>query len=426
VSSFTRRDVLAAGAAALGACAGGRQEKPESAPRLDPALVKSLTGRPKAPLPPFPANAHAERRGRLRDAMERQGIDALFLGPTVNLDYFTGVKWSVSERLFGCVVFREDPLVWITPKFEERRAKESVDGLGELHAWEEWEDPHTLLHAILLTRGAVGTVAVDSHVRATHALRLARHLRGTGVAPEIDVRDGLPLTAAVRSVKTEPEIARIRRACEWTQEAIRVVREKVLVPGATEEEVSAAVNAAQRALGLTNTWALVLFGENAAFPHGTKHRRPLARGDAALFDCGGELEGYQSDISRTFFEGGPSAKQRRVYGLVRQAQKAALAAARPGVPCQDVDRAARAVVEAGGFGPKATFFTHRLGHGIGREGHEDPYFCEGNATLLEPGMTLSNEPGIYIPGEFGVRLEDIVVITDQGAETMGAPAAEEP
>ena len=143
----------------------------------------------------------------------------------------------------------------------------------------------------------------------------------------------------------------------------------------------------------------------------------------ALLDCGGELEGYQSDITRTYCIGAKATeRQQTVYRLVREAQKAALAAAKPGVACEEVDRAARKVVVDAGFGPKAKYFTHRLGHGIGLEGHEDPYFCEGNKTILVPGMTLSNEPGIYVPGELGVRIEDIVVVTEDGARMLGTPA----
>lgn len=344
--------------------------------------------------------------------MERYGVDALLLGPTVNLTYFTGVRWGVSERLFACVVFRSGQNHFIAPRFEEARARESAGDAAELHTWEEDRDPHELVVDLLTRRGA-RTVAVDSHLRATHALRL------THVRSAIAFEDGLPLTASVRSVKSDPEVARIRSACERTKRAIETVR-KGLTPGATEAETARAVEEEQRRLGLTNVWALVLFGANAAHPHGTKHGRRLAEGDLALFDCGGELEGYQSDVSRTFAAGTPSEEAKRVYAVVRRAQDAALAAVKPGVSCQEIDRAARAVIARAGFGSGYATFTHRLGHGIGLEGHEDPYFCEGNETILEPGMTLSNEPGIYLPGRLGVRVEDILHVTDRGAEILGS------
>jgi Xaa-Pro aminopeptidase len=427
VSELTRRGFLGvAGAVSFGAASLGQD--PASRPASVPGKLRT------GGLPPIPADAPAERTDRLRFAMKAHGLDAVFLGPTLNLQYFTGVRWGVSERLFGCVIQqRKLGIDWVSPKFEEARARESIPGLergaSALFTWEEWEDPHELIVAKSLAANLpVGRIGVDPHLRATHALRLRD--AGAEVAGKPNVHfemiDGLAVVAEVRSRKTEPELARIRRACEITQDAIALARARALVPGATEAQAAAAVNEAQSSMGLRNPWALVLFGPNAAFPHGTRERRPLVSGQMALLDCGGDLEGYQSDITRTYFIGEkPTDRQRTVYRLVRNAQKAALAAAKPGVLCEDVDRAARKVIVDGGFGPNAKYFTHRLGHGIGLEGHEDPYFCEGNTTPLATGMTLSNEPGIYIPGELGVRLEDIVVITPTGAETLGTPPADD-
>jgi Xaa-Pro dipeptidase len=430
VGELSRRHFLGiAGAASAGAFAlpQGSGSRPASAPAPS-GLKPEVDG-----LPPFPTDVHMERRARLRAAMRERDIQALFLGPTLNLNYFTGVSWGASERLFGCTIFADSaPIHWIAPKFEEGRAREVIPGLDSgasiLTTWEEWEDPHQRLwEALRAKRFPAAALAVDSHVRATHALRIrdaaAALLRSESA--ETFVVDALPLIGDVRARKNDAEIARIERACAITQKAIEWVRDHVLVPGVTEAEAAAAVNEAQRSMGLKNPWALVLFGPNAAFPHGTKGRHPLEAGQLALLDCGGELEGYQSDITRTYCIGAKaSERQQSVYRVVRDAQKAALAAAKAGVACEEVDRAARKVVVDAGFGPKATYFTHRLGHGIGLEGHEDPYFCEGNKTILAPGMTLSNEPGIYLPGELGIRIEDIVVITDDGARSLGSAAAD--
>lgn len=410
---FSRRRFLAAGSAAtLIGVAARAQADERSAMAEKFADLKPMTGG----LPAFPADVHADRQRRLREALAAAGVGACLLGPTLNLRYFTGASWGVSERLFCCLVFADGDPLWIAPAFEALRAQETIPAGQELRTWEEYEDPHRLVLDVLKQRKvrARHALAVDSHLRAVHALRL------TALADAGDVIDGLPVTAAVRACKTAPELARIRRACEITQTAIEQVRQRVLAPGVTEMVVSAAMHAAMQRLGLSSTWCLALVGKNAAFPHGTRERLPLAAGQMVLIDTGGELEGYQSDITRTFVVGAdPSSRQQEVYGLVWAAQAAAIATAKPGVRCEAVDAAARRVIVDGGFGPDHRFFSHRLGHGIGLEGHEDPYFCRGNSTPLAPGMTLSDEPGIYIPGELGVRLEDIVVITDTGCEALG-------
>lgn len=422
---LARGFLVAAGSAALTACAGGRpapvaaRDDERTRWRPDVAIRLNDLAPMAAPLPPFDRAIYEDRIERLRRAMRQESISAMLLGPTVNLQYFMDVRWGASERLFGVLIFQSGDLAWIAPKFEEARANELIGSRGDIHAWEEWEDPHVIAARIVAKRARGHLLAVDSHLRATHAIRIAKALG------EKYVTDGLPVTARVRSIKSAGELARIRRACEITKKALEVVRERFLVPGCEEATAAEAMNIAQQRLGLTNTWCLALFGENAAFPHGTRQKQSLSATKLALLDTGGELDGYQSDITRTFSGGEPSQRQREVYQCVRNAQKAALAAAKPGASCESVDAAARAVVAAAGFGSSTEYFTHRLGHGIGMEGHEDPYFCPGNTTILAPGMTLSNEPGIYIPGELGVRIEDIVAITREGAEIYGPPADDE-
>ncbi|MBL8692952.1 MAG: aminopeptidase P family protein [Planctomycetes bacterium] len=422
---LARGFLVAAGSTVMAACAGGRpapaaaRDDDRTRWRADVASRLNDLAPVATALPPLDRAIYEDRIERLRLAMRHESVAAMLLGPTVNLQYFMGFSWGASERLFGVLIFQSGDFAWIAPKFEESRARELIGSRGEVHTWEEWEDPHVLAARVVSKRARGQLLAVDSHLRATHAVRIAKALG------EKYVTDGLPVTARVRSIKGAGELARIRRACEITKIALEIVRDRFLVPGCEEAIAAEAMNIAQQRLGLTKTWCLALFAENAAFPHGTKQRRPLRASDLALLDTGGELDGYQSDITRTFSAGEPTPRQREVYRCVRNAQKAALAAAKPGASCESVDAAARAVVAMSGFGSSTEYFTHRLGHGIGMEGHEDPYFCPGNTTILAPGMTLSNEPGIYLPGELGVRIEDIVAITREGAEIYGPPADDE-
>jgi Xaa-Pro dipeptidase len=235
--------------------------------------------------------------------------------------------------------------------------------------------------------------------------------------PAARIETGTPVTAGCRMIKDSHELALMRRACEITVTAHRAVFAS-LKEGMTQPQVSRLCAEAHRRLGMTGG-ALVLFGADAAFPHGTTKPQPLKAGDVVLIDGGGRLHGYASDITRTaVFGAPPTDRQRRVWDLVRRAQDAAMSAARPGVECQALDAAARRVIVDGGFGPNYRYFTHRLGHGIGMDGHEWTYLVRGNETRLRPGMCFSNEPGIYVYGEMGVRHEDIIFITDAGAENM--------
>jgi Xaa-Pro dipeptidase len=232
---------------------------------------------------------------------------------------------------------------------------------------------------------------------------------------------------ALRGRKDAHELALLRRASELTQLAIAAVA-RTLRRGDSAAEVARRMHRAQARLGLEGTWVLALVGPSAAFPHGGDQERSIGRGELLLVDTGGSLHGYQSDVTRTWAVEGPvGAEEERAWNAVRDAQRRAFEAIRPGVPCREIDRVARSTIEAAGFGSGYEALTHRLGHGIGLEGHEDPYFDGGSEVLLEPGMTLSDEPGIYLYGSFGVRLEDIVAVTEAGADHFGrwqaSPAA---
>ena len=282
-----------------------------------------------------------------------------------------------------------------------------------MRAWEEDESPFALVAAILADRGL--RTAARRH-RGDAALHLRprdrrRGARGRGFEPATAV------TAGCRMIKDAHEIALMRRANEITVRAHRAVFAS-LREGMTQSEASALSADAHRRLGIRGG-SLVLFGPDAAYPHGTTQPRPLRRGDVVLIDGGGRLHGYASDITRTgVFGAEPTARQRAIWDAVRRAQQAAFEAARPGVEAQAVDAAARRVIEEAGFGPGYRYFTHRVGHGIGMDGHEWTYLVKGNRTRLRPGMTFSDEPGIYVKGELGVRHEDIIVITETGAENL--------
>jgi Xaa-Pro aminopeptidase len=309
------------------------------------------------------------------------------------------------------VVTREGDPAWVTPAFEKARGLEQITLGSDVRAWQEHESPYALLAAILRDRKATGRIGIEETLPFVFADGLAQALPGARL------ESGTPVTAGCRMIKDAHEIALMRRANEITVQAHRAVFAS-LKAGLTQAEVSRLCSEALRRLGMGGG-ALVLFGADAAFPHGTTKPQPLKAGDVVLLDGGGRLHGYASDITRTaVFGAPPTERQRRIWDVVRRAQEAAFKAARPGAECQAVDLAARRVVEEAGFGKEYEQFTHRVGHGIGMDGHEWTYLVRGNQTRLQPGMCFSDEPGIYIPGEIGVRHEDIIFITENGAENM--------
>jgi Xaa-Pro dipeptidase len=398
-----RRGLLKLGA--LAALLPRASAATDEAPPAIAALADGTAG-----VRPIPPEAHRARIAKAQRLLAEHGADVLLLGPGVSLDYFTGARWGLSERFFGAVVGRTGDPAWITPAFEKDRALEQIRLGTDVRAWQEHESPYALLAGLLRERQAT-VVAVDESLPFVFADGLAR------AAPTARLVSATPVAAGCRMVKDAHELALLRRACELTVRAHRAVFES-LREGMTQEDGQRLARDAHRRLGMTGG-ALVLFGPDAAFPHGTTKPRALRAGDLVLVDGGGKLHGYTSDITRTgVFGAAPTARQRLVWDTVRRAQEAGFAAVRPGVEAQAVDAAARAVIDAAGFGPGYTLFTHRLGHGIGMEGHEWPYLVRGNTLKLQPGMTFSIEPGIYVPGEGGVRHEDIVVVTETGAENL--------
>lgn len=359
--------------------------------------------------PPGPAE-HTRAREALQARLVAAGLSALVVEPGPTMTYLCGVHWGRSERPFLLVLPAEGEAEIVGPAFEARTAGEQI-GEMPLSVWQEHESPYRVL-ASRLPRGR-DAIAFDGAMRGfvVEGVRAAIGRR--------EIVDGSAVIAEVRMRKRPEELARLRRANEATKAALGAVAPRVQ-PGMRQSEVAALVREAQTEAGLGDVWVLALAGPAAAFPHGTREDRVVADGDLLLVDTGGSLQGYRSDITRTWAVGTPTDDARRAWDTVLAAQTAALEAIRPGARCGDVDAAARAVVQAAGWGEGYTAFTHRLGHGIGLEVHEAPYLVRGSDVVLAPGMTMSDEPGIYVPGKLGVRIEDIVAVTETGAEVFGA------
>ena len=405
----TRRRLLGLAAPAAAAALVPGRSADAAPPDLPPAIA-ALADQTAGALP-IPLGEHRARVVRAQRLLAQHGLDALVLGPGTSLTYFTGAAWGLSERFFGAVVVRDGDPSWVVPAFESARGAEQIRIGTDVRAWEEHQSPYALLAEVLRDRKATGRVAVDEALPFAFSDGLAQAL------PSARVESGVPVTAGCRVIKSPHEIALMRRANEITVRAWRAVFAS-LAPGLTQDTVAGWCREALRRQGMGGG-ALVLFGADAAFPHGTTKPQPLRSGEVVLIDGGGRLHGYSSDITRTgVFGARPTDRQRRIWDLVRSAQEAAFKAARPDAPCESVDAAARKVLADGGFGPDYTYLTHRVGHGIGMDGHEWTYLVRGNRTPLRPGMCFSDEPGIYVPGELGIRHEDIIVITEGGAENL--------
>jgi Xaa-Pro dipeptidase len=361
---------------------------------------------------PISAAERAERRARAARLLAAHGADAVLVEPGATMAWLTGVSFGRSERLFALLLCADGSHAWICPAFEASRVQRKIAECGgAIVPWQEHEHPSRPL-AAELERRRIGALLVENSVRHVHVGRLAREWNGRSAL-------GDAWLVELRARKDAHELALLRRANELTQLALASVA-RTLRPGLAGNEVAARMAAAHAALSMQGSWCLALVGEAAALPHGDNSPRPIARGDLLLVDTGATLLEYQSDHTRTWcVEGEPGAEARRAWSATRDAQQAAYAAIKPGARCKEVDAAARAVLERAGFGAGYEALTHRLGHGIGVEGHEDPYFDGGSEVVLQPGMTFSDEPGVYREGRYGVRLEDIVVVVEGGADHFG-------
>ena len=364
--------------------------------------------------PPIPPARYAQRRQEVAKKMRRDGLDALLITPCASLFYLTGADLWRSERLIASVLRADGSWESLGPAFEAERLKNS--GLpGEILTWEEAQDPNPILARMLAQGGASLTVAVEGTTWFDDLAPLSRLL------PSARVTSATPLLSYFRMRKDPEEIALMRAAARITL----VVMQRLMgemKEGLTEEEVL------MRAGELSQEWGvpldgMVQFGANSAIPHADASSVKLKEGQTILFDMGVTVHGYHSDVSRTFAFGQAPPRFQQVYGIVKAAQEAGFRAARPGIPAGAVDEAARQVIRKAGF---AKEFTHRLGHGLGLEVHEYPYLVAGNSLLLEEGMTVTIEPGIYLAGEFGVRLEDDVRISLMGAEILSSDSPTPP
>jgi Xaa-Pro dipeptidase len=421
--SFLTSSTLGAVAAATGTAAAQPAPPPISAPALPPSIA-SLTSM-KSQARPITAEERARRLEKARTLIANTKLDALLLTGGASLGYFTGVRWWTSERFFGVVVPAKGEAFAVCPAFEEDRAREQL-ALGPLGAvavltWHEHEDPYALVGQRLREGGiATGRLGVEETTKFVFSDGIAK------AAPALTLASGTPVTAGCRMIKDSHELELMRLAAAVTLQAYEAAW-RAITDGMTQAEFGRLVSLAHQQLGFQGS-ASVQAGPYSALPHGSSTPQVLREGSVLLVDGGCSVEGYVSDISRTFIIGTPTDEMRTVFDVVHRAQRAALAAVRPGVPCEAVDAAARRLIDEAGYGPDYAYFTHRLGHGMGLEGHEWPYLVKGNTLPLAPGMTFSNEPGIYLRGKFGVRLEDDMVVTEDGAElfTPQSPSIEDP
>jgi Xaa-Pro dipeptidase len=394
------------------------------------AADQKPTPPPVAALKPFPGNpvpiADDERRARIdkaRRLMSEHDLAAIVLEPGTSMRYFVDVAWGTSERPFLLVIPAKGELAYVAPGFEEARAREVTRFTDDVRVWQEEEDWGAIVAGILRDRGvATGTIGVEEQVR----FFIAEGLRAAAPASRFVL--ATPVTAGCRMIKSAAEIALMQHANDITIAAYRAVFAS-LTAGMSQFDVGRIASAAFEALGVSG-YAFGLFGQYSAFPHGTITPQHLKDGDVVLVDGGCTVQGYQSDITRTTVFGRPSKRQADVWNLEKAAQAAAFEAAQVGASCESVDAAARAVITRAGFGPgyRVPGLPHRTGHGIGMDGHEWTNFVRGNTTKIAPGMCFSDEPMIAIYGEFGVRLEDCLYITESGPRffTTPSPAVDRP
>jgi Xaa-Pro dipeptidase len=425
---ISRRRFLQAGTVAAGAAFGGQavaeKQTDLGCGEIPPSIasLKSLKDLPR----PITIEERSSRLEKARQLMPSNELDAILLMEGTSLNYFTGIRWWGGERLFAMILPAKGKPFYVSPAFEEGRAREQISkgpegNDADVRTWQEDENPYQLVAQGLKDRGlATGTLGVEETVRFSFSNGVAK------ASPQTKLVSATPVTAGCRMVKSTHELELMKLASQATLSAFEAVY-KSLKEGLTKTDLENLVEAAHKQLGFPGE-ADIMLGESSAFPHGSTAPREIHEGSVIMMDGGCRVEGYVSDITRTFVLGKATDKMKKVFEIVHQAQSTALATARPGLPCGAVDAAARKVITDAGYGPHYKYFTHRVGHGMGMDGHEWPYLVRGNQMRLAPNMVFSDEPGIYIRGEFGVRLEDNMHITEKGAElfTAQSPSPENP
>jgi Xaa-Pro aminopeptidase len=351
---------------------------------------------------------HQSRCQRAQEEMRQQGIDLLFVAPSSDLLYLTGHPVHISERLKLFILPASGAPVMVVPELEAPVAQPFATFFS-LTTWSDSSDPYAAVRSVLPQPAA--TIAVTNQMWSVHLLNLQTILPASRFSAAVSI------LAPLRRIKDAAEITAMRRAAAAADAAMAEIVTMPLA-GKTERQVARHIGDLLIAHGHRSVeFAIVGSGPNSGSPHHVTSDRMLQQGDGLVLDFGGILDDYFSDVTRSFFLGEPPAEYRRIYRIVREAQQAAFEAIRPGATCQHVDRAARKVITDAGYG---SYFVHRLGHGLGLDVHEEPYMVEGNTLPLQPGMVFSDEPGIYLPGRFGVRIEDAVLATATGAERLNS------
>ena len=417
--NFLETSTAAAAGLTLSAC----QPTEAAADPLPPSIARLESWADRAR--PITADERMARVVKAKRLMADQGLSGLAMCGGTSMSYFTNIRWGGGERLFAVVIPVQGAAFVVCPAFEEDRAREQLArgplGDAQVYTWEEHESPYERVAQGLRDRGiSTGRLGAEE----TMQFRFSNGIALT--APAIEVVDATPVTAGCRGVKDAHEIELMTLANEVTLTAYKAAY-LAMEEGMTQGDVGGLISTAHRRLGFSGS-ASVQTGEWSALPHGSITPQVISEGTILLIDGGCGVEGYRSDMSRTFVLGEPTDIMKERFEIELEAQTAAHQAAGPGVLPEDVDAAARKVIEDAGYGPGYTYFTHRVGHGIGMDGHEWPYLVKGNRTPLVPGNTFSDEPGIYVAGEFGVRLEDCMYITDSGADlfTPQSPSLEDP
>ncbi len=384
--------------------------------RAQPGAVGASSALPGRAVPIAPSE-HERRIEQLRRLMRARGIAALLVEPGASLVYFTGIQWHRSERTTAALIPLNGAITIVTPFFEAPSVKQTLVIPADIRTWNEDEDPLALIGAALRDRGAAtGTIAIEETLRYFIVDGVKTAL------PNATIVSGAGIVRGCRMHKSAAEIALMQRATDITIAAYRQTIPRVR-PGMAPDDVSKMMDAATVALGGTPEFSLVLMGEAAAYPHGSRNRQVAREREIVLMDCGCTIEGYQSDVSRTFVLGRPSDRQRQVWDQVHRGQQVAFAAAQVGAEAGSVDDAVRRYYQGLGYGPGYALpgLSHRTGHGIGLDGHEPVNLVHGETTRLAPGMCFSDEPGLYIPGAFGVRLEDCFHMTEAGPRWFSEP-----
>ena len=368
---------------------------------------------------PIQKEEYQQRIQKAIGLMQQQSVDALYLHAGTNLYYFTGTRWNSSERMVGAIILQNGEVHYIAPRFEEGTVLDFMEIEGPVHCWEEHESPYALFISFLKEKGiAKGAIAIDESTPffITDGIQLLTY--------ELKLVNAKPITAGCRMIKSSNEITIMQQAMDITLE-VQKAAARILRVGITAKEVIDFIEDAHKKYGIASGsyFCIVLFGRDTSFPHGVSNPNPLKENDNVIIDTGCMLHSYISDITRSYVFGTPNEEQRRIWNIEKETQLAAFKAAQLGQTCASVDNASRNVLESHGLGPdyKLPGLPHRTGHGIGLDIHEWPYIVRNDQTVLETGMTFSNEPMIVVPDKFGVRLEDHIYMTENGPKWFTQP-----